>query len=506
MALLIAGAMGSWKRRLHLLHRWLGIAVGVLVLMWFGSGIVMMYVPYPELSTQERMVWLAPLNAGQVKVNAWDAWQSTAQPGVPDFVKINTVADRPAFHFLANGRWSSVWADTGAALHITEAIARASAGGAAPGAAAFTVEKIELDQWTFGAVRMHRPLYRVEADDAVGSVLYVSGRTGELVRDTTRSERAWNWAGSVIHWIYFTPLRTHGQPWRQAVMWSSAAAFVLVMAGMVLGVQRVRFRQRYGGGRMSPYRGWQAWHHWLGLSIGAVTLTWLFSGWLSVTPFDWLSSPGVTQADRLAFAGGPLSQDDLSIDLDRVIRAHPGALELEWRRVGGKLYLSALDRAARSLLDTQDGAAAHSISDEVLVKAVHATRPAMPILAYERITSGDSYYYSHHANRPFPVLRVQFDSADETMFYIDPVQGALVEHSDSNSKWNRWLFNGLHQLDFTAALRTRPLWDVTVASLCTLGAMLSATGLLLGWRRLKQRSRRRAAPADKRHAHQAERE
>ncbi len=39
--------MMSWKRQLHLLHRWLGIGIGVLVLLWFGSGIVMMYVPYP---------------------------------------------------------------------------------------------------------------------------------------------------------------------------------------------------------------------------------------------------------------------------------------------------------------------------------------------------------------------------------------------------------------------------------------------------------------------------
>ncbi|SFG08855.1 PepSY-associated TM region [Duganella sp. CF458] len=478
--------MGSWKRQLHLLHRWLGIGVGLLVILWFGSAIVMMYVPYPALSGQERMAWLAPLDLARVKVSAWDAWQSAGQAGIPSVVKISTVAGRPAYHFMREGRWWSAWADTGAALHVTPDMAQASARAAALEAKSLTVQAIELDQWSFGSIRVHRPLYRVEADDTAGSVLYVSGRTGELVRDTTRNERAWNWAGSVIHWIYFTPLREHGQPWRQVVLWTSGAAFVLVMAGMILGIQRVRLRQRYAGGRRSPYRGWQAWHHWLGLGIGTVTLTWLFSGWLSVTPFDWLSSPGVTANDRLAFAGGPLSRQDLSVDLAQTIHAGDNFLELEWRRVGGKLFFVALDRARQTLLDAGSGAVLPPIPEQVLVQAVRATRPGTPVLTAEVIDTGDSYYYSHHGDRQFPVLRVQFQLNDETTFYADPALGQLVGHADRNSKWNRWLFNGLHQLDFAAAMRSRPMWDVLVVSLCMLGAMLSMTGLVLGIRRLRR--------------------
>lgn len=478
--------MGSWKRQLHLLHRWLGIGIGVLVLLWFGSGIVMMYVPYPTLSKHERMEWLVPLDITQIKVNAWDAWRSTGQPGVPATVKINTVAGRPVYHFLSDGRWWSAWADIGTPLKVTDAVAQASARIAAPEAQSFAVEQIDLDQWSFGSVSVHRPLYRVHADDAAGSILYVSGRTGELVRDTTRKERGWNWIGSVMHWIYFTPLRTHGQPWRQAVMWTSGAAFLLVMAGMVLGIQRVRLRQRYASGRRSPYRGWQAWHHWLGLGIGTLTLTWLFSGWLSVTPFDWLSSPGITAKDRLAFAGGPLSRQDLSVDLTRSVHASSGLLELEWRKIDGKLYFAALDRAQQRLLDPVSGDVASPIPEQALLRAVRATRPGVPIMAAELINSDDSFYYSHHGEREFPVLRVQFRLSDETTFYAVPANGQLVEHIDRYGKWNRWLFNGLHQLDFVEAMRKRPIWDILVASLCVLGAMLSATGLVLGVRRLRK--------------------
>ena len=476
--------MGSWKRQLHLWHRWLGIGVGVLVLLWFGSGIVMMYMPYPALTEQERMAWLSPIDPAKVRISAWDAWLTTAQPGLPGAVRLNTVAGRPVYHFQAGPSLHSIWADTGAALQVTDGMAAEAARSAVPGARVLSVERLQLDQWTFGRVAMHRPLYRVDAGDAAGSVLYVSGRTGELVRDTTRSERAWNWAGSVIHWIYFTPLRTHGEPWRQVVMWTSAVALMLAMTGMVLGLQRVRLRRRYAGGARSPYKGWQAWHHWLGLILGTLTLTWLFSGWLSVTPFGWLSSPGITAQDRLAFANGPLDRADLSVAMQLAARSVPDVLELEWRRVDGKLYLSALERTQRRLLDAHSGAAVGALPTNVLLRAVQATRPAAPLKDAVMLSSEDNYYYSHHSQAAFPVLRVQFQLPDETTFYADPVQGQLVGYADRNSKWTRWLFNGLHQFDFASIVRTRPVWDALVVSLCLLGAVLSITGVVLGWRRL----------------------
>lgn len=484
MALLI---VRSWKRQLHLWHRWLGIVLGLLVLLWFGSGIVMMYVPYPSLTEQERMAWLAPIDAHQVHLSAWDAWQAAvpathASPPVPSEVRLTTVAGRPAYHFKTDGHWLSVWADSGQPVQVTPALAMDSARTAAPGARTMSAELIDIDQWSFGRLQDHRPLYRVNADDAAGSVLYISSRSGELVRDTTRSERAWNWAGSVIHWIYFTPLRTRGQPWRQVVMWTSGAALLLVMLGMVLGIQRLRLRQRYAGGRRSPYRGWQAWHHWLGLGVGTLMMTWLFSGWLSVTPFDWLASPGVTAQDRLAFAGGPLERDDLSISTADIAARDPDVLELVWRRVNGRLYLSALSRTQRQLRDARTGMAA-SIPQARLRDAVRALRPAATLRAMTLLTSEDNYHYSHHNTAVLPVLRAQFALADETTFYVDPAQGELVGYTDRNSKWNRWLFNGLHQLDF---IGSRPVWDVLVIVLCLLGGAATLAGVVLGWRRLRK--------------------
>src|SRR5215469_8332872 len=63
-------------RTLVMLHRYLGIAVGILMLLWFTSGIVMMYVGFPRLSEKERADVLAPI--------PWQACCRIADGLIPD--------------------------------------------------------------------------------------------------------------------------------------------------------------------------------------------------------------------------------------------------------------------------------------------------------------------------------------------------------------------------------------------------------------------------------------
>ena len=53
-------ASSLW-RVLVIAHRYLGIAVGALMLMWFASGVVMMYVGFPQGIGKERLGALAPI-------------------------------------------------------------------------------------------------------------------------------------------------------------------------------------------------------------------------------------------------------------------------------------------------------------------------------------------------------------------------------------------------------------------------------------------------------------
>ena len=103
----------------------------------------------------------------------------------------------------------------------------------------------------------------------------------------------------------------------------------------------------------------------------------------------------------------------------------------------------------------------------------------------EIISEEDSYYYSRHNNfRPLPVYRAAFDDAESTWYHIDLNNGAIVNRVTDASRLERWLFNGLHSLDFQFLLRHRPLWDVIMILLSMLGFLFSVTAIVIGWRRL----------------------
>jgi hypothetical protein len=50
---------------------------------------------------------------------------------------------------------------------------------------------------------------------------------------------------------------------------------------------------------------------------------------------------------------------------------------------------------------------------------------------------------------------------------------------------HRWLFGALHRLDFAAWVRVRPAWDIILITLMPRGCAVSATGVYLAVRRVR---------------------
>ncbi len=86
------------------------------------------------------------------------------------------------------------------------------------------------------------------------------------------------------------------------------------------------------------------------------------------------------------------------------------------------------------------------------------------------------------------------NDADKTRYYIDP-KTAKVVITYSNRNWvKRWLYNGLHSLNFPWLYNYRPLWDIVVITFMTGGTALCVTSLVLAWRVLG-RSLKRSMPS-----------
>ncbi|MBP9218689.1 MAG: PepSY domain-containing protein [Sterolibacterium sp.] len=474
-------------RILHLLHRWLGIALGVVVLLWFLSGLVMLFVAYPHLDEEQRLHPLPRIPAGELQVTPLAAWQSLGRTDWPEAVRLDAEPGFAVYRFLAERRWWAVDAKNSRRIEPLDAGQAAAHVLALRGGAVQQVVPIERDQWTVSRrYEAWRPLYRVELAD--GRDVYVSRNGGDVVLETTFAERSWNWLGSVLHWVYFTPLREEATLWRQLVLWLSALAFIPALSGLWLGVDRLRLRpkKRYRGGRLTPYREWtKRWHHLLGLGAGVFIVTWLVSGWLSLSPFGWGSGVN-TQEMRRQLAGKSFDADSLA--------ARPslpaGTRTVEWLHLGGSSWLrlrgdfNGEGRATDSRLQHRDTGLQAAFGKEELLKASATVLPSFARSA-EWLTEADEEYYPlRHIPRRFPVLRLSFADPEATRLYLDPSNGQIVQAADRHGLTRRWLYHGLHRFDFPPLLVWPALRDGVVILLSLAAGGVVLLGVLLGWRRM----------------------
>jgi uncharacterized iron-regulated membrane protein len=474
---------------LVVIHRYLGVALGLLMLVWFLSGIVMMYVPYPQRGESERLSALEPI--------PWEQCCSfsgvtLAGGNLIEAAQIENVADRfvmrlrsggpPIIADLTNGHILAI--GDAEANRIAEITADHVIGGAP---AILPAEKIDSDQWTVGDNGVNRrPLYRFTFEDADDTLLYISSVTGEVVVWNTRDQRFWNGLGAIPHWLYFTELRRNVQLWSQVIIWTSLLGTFLTVIGLYLGIARFRTGR---DGAMSPYHGWFYWHHLTGLFFGIVTLTWVLSGLFSMQPWGFLESEGGNERQTLAGAYPQWNEVQASLDTIRneamtdivSLRAAPFAGNLFWLATHQDGHVTRLD----------DRGNPAPLSQDDLAQATKLLAGDRAIESAELINAEDAYYFRFQqgfAERdplPLPAYRIALNDDEGARYYINPTTGQLLLHIDSAQRGYRWLFNGLHRWDFTAALRSRPLWDVIVLFLMIGSTAGVATGVYLAIRRIR---------------------
>lgn len=479
----IVRLLRSIRRMAFLVHRWLGIGIALLMAMWALSGLVMMYVSFPETSATERLAGLEPLR------------QWTCCTGdLPDDQAIETASvemldGRPVVRWQGVTGEGAVDATTGAKSTIDAEAARRIAWdhyrrSTGPGLAP-EVEQIERDQWTvYGRFRQHRPLWKASFADDAGTVLYVSSSEGRVVQDTTRHERFWNWLGAVPHWLYFTAFRQNQPLWYNFVVYASVLGVFLTVTGIYVGL-----RQYGRGRRRSPYRGLALWHHWTGLIFGVFTLTWMVSGLFSMQPWGMFESKGAG-AEVAAMRGRPMNTDDLRRFLAG-ISVHPGEGVVSAR-------LTVQDSEAWAILTYRDGRevraelprlAESPLSTADLTARAQTMRPGTPIIEMGMITQPDAYYYAHKGEATLPAYRIIYGDAERTRIYLNPRTGEVAGYADSVSRSYRWWFNGLHRMDFAGWLRQRPVWDAVTLPLMLGVSLLTLAGFALGLRRLRKMAR-----------------
>src|SRR4029078_7822778 len=101
------------KRTLIFVHRWLGVALCVLFLLWFPSGIVMMYWQYPEVTARDRVERAAALDATKMTRTPGEAFAKLNADPPPSGVRLDTFDGRPVYEFRNGSDQILLCADTG---------------------------------------------------------------------------------------------------------------------------------------------------------------------------------------------------------------------------------------------------------------------------------------------------------------------------------------------------------------------------------------------------------
>ncbi len=183
-------------------HRALARYLGLPIVLWFLSGIVMVFISYPRLDSSQRVEFSGSLESS-----------SQIPSGLEGSFSLESVLGRPRVKIAKKMVEPAVTSRA----EIEQRLA-------ALGKSEFKfLENIERDQWTVqGRYNRHRPFLVFENNEA--KKLYISSKTGELVLVTSLFERATNYLGTVIHWIYFPAIRSHPALWGDVIIYLSMFA------------------------------------------------------------------------------------------------------------------------------------------------------------------------------------------------------------------------------------------------------------------------------------------
>lgn len=258
--------MKGFYRFIYQCHKWFGLPLALMFIMWYCSGIVMLYHDFPRLLPSNRPV--QTVDRGELE-RLWAELPDTLRS-----CRITFSGDRLQIA-TDNDTYGAYHPDIQSLWKIAKSYGT-------------TVQRIDtltdIDKWIpFNQLMVHLPVYKVVGDD--DSFTYVSSQTGEVVQRNTLSGRRWAWIGALPHYVYVTPIRRDVDLWRKVVIWMSGLSTISVIMGIVIAVRFLIKRRKL---KIFKKRSWQ-WHYSWSLFFGLFMLAFIFSGMMSLADIpDWI--------------------------------------------------------------------------------------------------------------------------------------------------------------------------------------------------------------------------
>ncbi|PCH76356.1 MAG: hypothetical protein COB98_06510 [Flavobacteriaceae bacterium] len=477
------------KKILIEIHHYLGTFFFLLFLSWFLSGFVLMYKGFPLLKKSDKIALLKKRTLDtEAFISPGIVFKNDSIESIHSF-EISYVLNRPVYRVCSNkGRVFSRYATDGAVVRVDVQLAMKIAL-EATGVQGdnVTVSRLDaLDQWIpRTSFLKHLPVYNVMLNDVDVTRIYVSSLTGELLSLTTESDRMWAWLGAIPHWVYFKDIRVHTVFWVQLVSWLSGLGFMMAVTGIVTGLVRAKKKPK------KPFRrfknNWYNIHYYVGLIFGLFVCTWIFSGLMSMTPFSWTPSTRLSSSENNTWQGDAFLWEDFNtVRWNRFKKTvnNSSVKELYLKKFASELYVVCVEDVKKTLHCYSEKSGLPSLND--YKKVISKLSPTDVIVKSEMLTDYDHYYYSKNNTKTLPVFKIT-TSTDKT-YYVDPLTTEMLYKCSTKNRIQRWIYHGLHSLDFNFLTSKGVLWDVVMWFLLLGGTIISLTATGLGIKFIMRKS------------------
>jgi hypothetical protein len=213
----------------------------------------------------------------------------------------------------------------------------------------------------------------------------------------------------------------------------------------------------------------------------------VLSGLFSMNPWGFLESSGGGEGGRVFGTAIKGSEIKASLETLRTRASDANVVSLTTAPLAGRLYwLATYPDGTTKRLDPAGNPSPPSEAD--LAAAAARIANGVPIAEQGMMQAEEDEYYFGRRRRNVEVVsayRFILNDEEQTRYYLSTETGELVGRFDAAGRASRWLFSGLHNLNFFAWMRWRPLWDVIMLTLLLGGTGVTATGCWLALRRVR---------------------
>ncbi|WP_277600072.1 PepSY domain-containing protein [Sphingomonas sp. ABOLG] len=224
------------------LHRWLSLIIGVQLLLWFSSGLLMSVLPIERVRGEHLVARDSVTPLAPAQQLASPASVLRASPGPVREMRYTSLLGQPVVELtLVNGTVRLHDARSARPLPrvdgpVAVRVARAAYRG--PGSPSATVSQVRTPSTEF---RGKLPVWRIEFQDREKTRVFVSIESGRIVAVRTGTWRLYDffWGLHIMDWKNHEDFNT---PW---IIAFAAGGLTLAIAGVVLLYMRwPRRRQR----------------------------------------------------------------------------------------------------------------------------------------------------------------------------------------------------------------------------------------------------------------------